>query len=420
MKFFKTHYEYLIVGCCFLLLFINVGLASSSFNVYQPYLAELPGIGHGGAGAILTVRTFTSFVCMFLVMYYYRFVPVRLGILIASLLTALGFVVFSLSDSMLGFCLGSVLTGMGYGLGGMVASTLIIGNWFYGHVGTATGIAAVGSGVASMIMPVILAPIIETAGLSQAFMSESVLALILALVIFCLLRAKPSDVGLLPVEAKPRPTKKARATFSPTELSRRHQRLMEVAMVCLGAVAVVGMNYLSILFTSDGISTLMAASLISLTGIFLTLGKFVVGVVFDKFGTLRGSVVFFAFLVGGLILCCGASLGNPVEAAVAACIFGSGVALGSTGISVWSLELSPAHQSLKLIRNFQLAYAFGGFIFNLMPGTIVHAGGTYTMSYVVLTILALMCAIIVLSIYRNVAVRLQPSPARSRHSRNHQ
>lgn len=403
MKFLKSHYEYIIVGCCFLLLFINVGLASSSFNVYQPYLAEIPGIGHAGAGAILTVRTFTSFICMFLVMYYYRFIPVRSGILIASLLTATGFLVFSFADSMMGFCLGAILTGMGYGLGGMVASTLVIGNWFYGHVGTAAGIAAVGSGVASMVMPVILAPLIENVGLHQAFIAESVLAAVLALVVFCLLRAKPSDVGLVPVEAKARPTKKTQATFSTKALPRSYQMLMEIAMVCLGAVAVVGMNYLSILFTSDGISTMLAATFISLTGMFLTIGKLVVGIAFDRFGTIKGSTVFFGFMIVGLILCCAASLGNPVEAALAACIYGAGTALGSTGISVWSLELSPAQQSLKLIRNFQLAYAFGGFIFNLMPGTIVHFGGTYTTSYVVLTLLALICATIVLSVYKKVA-----------------
>ena len=177
---------------------------------------------------------------------------------------------------------------------------------------------------------------------------------------------------------------------------------MEIAMVCLGAVAVVGMNYLSILFTSDGISTMLAATFISLTGMFLTIGKLVVGIAFDRFGTIKGSTVFFGFMIVGLILCCAASLGNPIEAALAACIYGAGTALGSTGISVWSLELSPAQQSLKLIRNFQLAYAFGGFIFNLMPGTIVHFGGTYTTSYVVLTLLALICATIVLSVYKKV------------------
>lgn len=405
MGFLKRHYEYIIVACCFLILFINVGLASSSFNVYQPYLAEIPGVGHGGAGAILTVRTFTSFVCMFLVMYYYRFINVRLGVLLGSLFTAAGFAVFSYAESMVGFCIGSILTGMGYGLGGMVASTLIIGNWFYGHVGAAAGTATVGSGVASMIMPVILAPIIESVGLHQAFLTESILAIILALIVFVLLRAKPSDMGLTPIKAKPRRSKKGPVVFSTTHLSQAHRRLMEIAMVCLGAVAVVGMNYLSILFTSNGISTLLAATLISLTGIFLTLGKLVVGVTFDKIGTLKGSIVFFILLVGGLMLCCGAQLASPWEAALACCIYGSGVALGSTGISVWSLELSPADQSLKLIRNFQLAYAFGGFIFNLMPGTIVQLGGTYVQSYVILTVLALICAIIVLSVYTKVTAQ---------------
>lgn len=40
----------------------------------------------------------------------------------------------------------SVFTGLGYGLGGMVASTMLISRWFSANMATAAGIAAVGSG----------------------------------------------------------------------------------------------------------------------------------------------------------------------------------------------------------------------------------------------------------------------------------
>lgn len=44
----KQHYEAVVAVCCFLILFTNVGLPSTSFSVYQPYLVDLPGVGHSG------------------------------------------------------------------------------------------------------------------------------------------------------------------------------------------------------------------------------------------------------------------------------------------------------------------------------------------------------------------------------------
>ena len=38
----KRHYEKVIAACCFLILFTNVGLPSTSFSVFQPYLVDLP------------------------------------------------------------------------------------------------------------------------------------------------------------------------------------------------------------------------------------------------------------------------------------------------------------------------------------------------------------------------------------------
>ena len=38
----KSHYEKIIVACCFLSLFVNIGLNSTSFAVYQPYIVSMP------------------------------------------------------------------------------------------------------------------------------------------------------------------------------------------------------------------------------------------------------------------------------------------------------------------------------------------------------------------------------------------
>ena len=49
----KRHYEKVIAACCFFILFTNVGLPSTSFSVFQPYLVDLPGVGNTGGSIII-------------------------------------------------------------------------------------------------------------------------------------------------------------------------------------------------------------------------------------------------------------------------------------------------------------------------------------------------------------------------------
>ena len=174
---------------------------------------------------------------------------------------------------------------------------------------------------------------------------------------------------------------------------------MIFALVLLGGVSVAGYNYFGILLTTQGVDAGVAALLISLAGIFLTVSKFVVGIVCDKFGTLTGSFCFFILLTVAMLLCALVGLGGVPEASAAAVVLGIGMPLGTTGIALWSLELSSAEQMLKTIRHFQIAYAFGGFVFNLMPGVLCELTGTYTTSYFIMMGMTIICAFIVVTVY---------------------
>lgn len=182
---------------------------------------------------------------------------------------------------------------------------------------------------------------------------------------------------------------------------------MIFALVLLGGVSVAGFNYFGILLTTQGIDLGVAAVLISLSGVFLTLSKFAVGVVCDRFGTLTGSFLFFILLAIAMMLCALVGAGGIPEAAAAAIVLGIGMPLGTTGIALWSLELSTPEQMLKTIRHFQLAYAFGGFIFNLMPGVLCALTGTYTSSYFVMLGMTAICAVIVVVVYAHHIKRTQ-------------
>lgn len=407
----KQHYEKVICACCFLLLFTNVGLASTSFSVYQPYLVELPGVGHSGGSIVISIRTFISVVAMFFVARYYEKLDCRKGVALASFCIGAGFVIYALSTSnFVGLCVGSIFTGLGYGLGGMVASTMLIGRWFKDHVATAAGIAAVGSGVAAVVVPPAVVALESALSLSSAFVVEGALALFDAVVLYVLLRNRPEEMGLTAyVDPKlynlasdrtdSLKGKKQRGARINRNLPSRMVPLVLLAMVFVGCVSVGGSNYLAVLFTSEGFTTEYAALLVSVSGACLMVSKLFTGVVFDKIGTAKGSLAFFMVFIIGIVLLCLSDMGNHNLALFGVLFYGTGLALGTVGISIWSIELAPRGQQVKTIKNFQIAYALGGFIFTFLPGFLMEATGTYLVSYITLLVMVVLAAGIIVGLY---------------------
>lgn len=398
----QKHYRAIIVIGCFLVLFANQGLPATAFNVYQTYLVELPGVGAVGGSLVMTVRAFVSLAVMLLVTAFYRRIDARYGVLLATLCTAAGFAIYGLWETLPGLCLGSVFTGIGYGLGGMVATTIILGRWFHGSLGVAAGFIGMGSGVASFVIPTAAAEIIEAFSLSTAFLYEAALALVLALLFALFLRSDPKQVGLAPYEpAAPASPKAAKRQRKPAaeDLVGRDKHLMMLAMVLMGGVAITGFGYFSVLLTSSGVNPLAAAVITSLGGACLAVGKLVCGWTFDRWGTRTGTVLFFIVLTAGLVLCTTVGFGGATEGFFAAVAYCTGISVATTGMAVWSLELSSPARTLATVRDFNLAYAAGGFLFNMLPGVLMQLTGSYAPTYGLFAVFSLVSAVIVVHVY---------------------
>lgn len=409
LKAIKNRYELVIALCCFLILFTNIGLASTSFSVYQPYLVAIPGVGHSGGSIILSVRTFVSLIAMFFVARYYAWLNCRLGVLVASLCVAGGFALYAINSSnYLGLCAGSVFTGLGYGLGGMIASTMLISRWFESSVATVAGFAAVGSGVAAVILPNIVVGIVSASGLASAFAFEAVLAAAMGVLVFALLRNFPEDMGLKPYSGPEKP-KRGKPCKQQKRVSRnvphKVMPLVLMAMVFVGCISVGGTSYLAVLFTSEGFTTEAAAALVALNGGCLAVAKLVSGLVLNRVGTRNGSALFFALFIAGTALLCATALGATSLAPVAVLLYSIGLTLGSVGVSVWSIELSPQGHEVQTIKNFQICYALGGFIFTFLPGFLTEAFGTYLVSYVALLVMITLAGIVIIGVYTATDLR---------------
>ncbi|MGI6591457.1 MAG: MFS transporter [Eggerthellaceae bacterium] len=403
----KQHYEKIITLCCFLLMFCNVGLPSTSFSVYQPYIVALPGIGDSAGSIIIGVRTFVSLICMIFVGRFYARLDCRLGCFIAALCTGTGLLLFGWASTFPGFCLAAAVCGMGYGLGGMIGCTLLINRWFKTDVGTAVGVAAVGSGVANIIIPLAAEQIINAISLSVSFWLEGLLAYAIGAVAFLLLRNRPADIGLKPYinpqakaayEAEKKAQKPVKVDTG-VSLPKPAFRVFFFAMMLVGAICVAAPTFISVLLVSEGFDHTFAAAMISVTGISLTVSKFCTGRLFDKLGAIRGTIISLGTFTVGLALLCVAASGNVAVAVIGIICYGAGVAVGSVGIPVWSLHLSTPEERGDIVRQFQVGYATGSFLFNLVPGVLMDVAGSYVISYAIMTAMSLTAMFIVVSIY---------------------
>lgn len=398
--FIKRHYDLVICASCFLMVFVNIGLASTSFSVYQPYIVEIPGVGHAGGSVMLSARLFSSLVCMFFVARYYKRLDCRMGVFVGCCLTGLGYLLFAFADGMALLCVAAVFTGAGYGLGGMVAATLLIGRWFKTHIGMMSAVAALGSGVASMAVPPLVVQVISATSLGTAFALEGAVAVGLGLLLLAVIRNQPGELGLQPY-AKPEKSKTARQHHEAfdKEQADRFLPLIYLAMACVGACCVVGAGYFGILMTADGFSMEAAAAYIALCGFSLAVGKLVNGFVFDALGTKNGSLLFFCFMTAGFALSCLGDSQTPLVAAAAAVFLGAGMALGTVGTSVWSLELAPEGRRVQTIKNFQVAYTVGAFAFNFVPGIMAEQSGSYSGPYAIMGLMGLLAAVVIVGVY---------------------
>lgn len=349
----KKHYEKVITLCCFLFLFTNVGLTSTSFNVYQPYIIATDGVGDVGGSLILSIRTLTSLLTIIFVDRYYHALDVRLGVFLASLMATAGFVIYGFAGNLGGFVAGAVFAGAGYGLGGMVGMTLLISRWFDHGLGGAVGFASLGSGFASILVPLAAVRIIEGQSLQLSFRLEALLALALGLLVFALLRNRPSDVNAEVKQknaAKGEPGNRENERAGNPEIPPRHRKILLAAMMCVGCMSVGGDTYYSVLLTTNGFDPHFAAFTLSLLGFALTASKMITGKMFDRFGVERSSSLVFLTLIIGFACSCFTPCGSSALGLFAALLIGWGTALGTVGLSVWSLQLADPTNREKSIK----------------------------------------------------------------------
>ena len=261
---------------------------------------------------------------------------------------------------------------------------VLISSWFHGKKGLATGLAYSGSGMGGVIMIPVISRMIEHLGWQWAYRFMGVLGIALMLpVIVFFIKNNPETMGLSPL-AQDKSEQKLNITLDSLSF-REALRSSRLWLLVTGLFFInsfsTSLNTHSAPYLSDlGYSAVYVSSVMSFYMFFLSLGKIILGSVYDRFGAMTGNVFISVF-----------SLGFPVFAYFAHIpamlwLYALFVGTASCGVSVPVSTLVLRYFGKK---DFHLIFSFCMMISNIAPsistplmGAVYDYTGSYRPAYI--------------------------------------
>jgi MFS family permease len=270
-----------------------------SFGYLLPFLVREFGWNRGTASFAATINMIVMGLCGPVAGFFIVKYGARRAIILGNIFGFAGFLVLFFHSSLWELFLGyGLLIGAGAGLGGLLASTTIINNWFMKERGLALSIYLGSSGAAGMIMGPAIMKLIQEAGWRVTVLTMSFLVLLLAVILpAILIKNKPQDLGQVPdgpEGSKPQSQTRAGAThktplktsvdFTAKEAMRTRSLWLLIAYFCMNMLAMQALMTHQIAHLFDiGISATLAATALSVMSGLMTLGQFSVGFIGMRF-----------------------------------------------------------------------------------------------------------------------------------------
>lgn len=378
----RPHYAWLVCLGGALAIMASMGLGINVFSLYQPEIIALNHFTNAQGSWITTTRSLFNLASLFLVNWLCARLGLRLVMTLGVGLVGLSCVLFAFADSFPLYCFAAALTGTGYCLGGTVPLSLAIGAWFRDRRSMALGLASAGSGVSTVLASPLVPRLIARWGLRNTFLLEGGFIFAVAAAVFALIRRAPQDMGLEPYQShRPEQPERPVLRAEPKPLGWGGLLSLLLAAFLIGGPGGPGFSHLGVLFTNAGYPPVYVASLLAYSGIAISLGKIICGIVYDRLGSRLGNLYTFGVLLGAMLLCCTAPAGSVVLPYIAITFLGLGIPVTVVTPTTWAADLSRPGDYAGSVRRVNIAYTVGVLAFGPVPGLLADRFGSYTPAY---------------------------------------
>lgn len=302
------HYGFVIVACCFLMIFLNVGLVYSCAGLFYVSVAQELKVSVGDLGLYVSFIYALSSLTLSLSTHITQRFSYRQILTATCLLLALSYFGFSQAQRLWHFYLAGSFVGICMAFQLYLSWPTLINRWFKKQVGTMIGLCSAGSGLGGVLLSPVVIYGIEHYGWRNTylFFGFVILAVMTPLMAF-LLRDTPEEKQLLPFgetsASTPSPSDNAEQSNAPIATSP--QPVGKLFALCIFGFFIIAISMLN-LFLPKYLNTFQVSNtnigwVASAVMVGVTVGKILLGIVGDKNSFY--SLILMSFMGGmGLLL----------------------------------------------------------------------------------------------------------------------
>lgn len=316
----------------------------------------------------------------------------------------LAYMGFGLAPNIYVFYVLSLFVGFGFMSTTIIPVSMLINNWFIEKRGLALSLALSGLGIGGVVFSQVLTPLIFNFGWRQTYFIYAAIMLVVALpIVLFIFKAKPEMLGLTalgaaedgagnaPSQQKAEQSPKAKLGMTPYFI------MLLVGAVCVGLANNGGLGqFPPVLYSLHGPAIgAMVVSVYSAVGI---LGKLLLGNINDRFGTIVSTIYAASLLAAAYFIMLFA--GDVTFAIIMAVVFGLGNAMGTVAPPLITSAIFAKEDFPKAYGFLQSAMQLGMTLGSLVAASIADFTGTYSASWITLSIISALSAVMWVSAYR--------------------
>jgi MFS family permease len=275
------------------------GFYIASFSYFMPFLIEDFGWLYGTISWAATINLMAMGFCGPVAGFFIMKFGARRAIVLGNFFGFAGFFLLCFHSHLWQLFLGQgLLVGTAAGLGGMLATTTVVNNWFVRKRSLGLGIALGTGGAGGIFMGPAIVAFINAYGWRTAYLAISLLVLVFAVIIpGIVIRNKPEDLGQVPdgparskdpadekKPLKPPASYKTPVDFTTGEAIRTRCLWLLIAYYCMNMLAMNALMAHQVNYLIDiGFSAIVASFALSVMVGLMTFSQFGTGFLGMKF-----------------------------------------------------------------------------------------------------------------------------------------
>lgn len=402
-NFGKRGWSIIIFGM--VMYFCSAGILVEGSNMIVPTVAAATGMGEAGLYSMATVASLLGIPLSFLAgMMITKFGPTK-NIGLFWILGAVGLVITGFSTNYILYVIGRILVNMASVGGITMAYNTLVANWFPTKKDLIQGYATIGSNLSTAFAVMILTVLFAAMSVSSAFIAVAVVFFIIGIVALTCFKDNPEDVGCFPDNDQDMTREKALALLEEGEAYQKSSpwtigKLLKTKQtwqiaIGYGIILMITVGMLSTLVTTlmiKGLGQTTAVSMMTVAAVVAMPCSYLWGWIGSKKGTKAASLILYCVVIVCLVfMLLPGTWSAFVTVALLGCFIGAGNNLTPSivGSVFGRYDYSRAMTVIIPIWNIVVAFATS------IVGVPQSLTGSYTASYIVLIICAVIGFILV-------------------------